>query len=59
VHGRELGEGAKQLRGENTKLRKLVADPRVDEGAVQSLVRKTAAARSPSETRISARDSSP
>ncbi len=37
---------AKQLRDENTKLRKLVADLSLDKEALQSVIRKTVGARS-------------
>ncbi len=37
---------AKQLRDENTKLRKLVADLSLDKEALQSVIQKTAGARS-------------
>ena len=37
---------AKQLRDENTKLRKLVADLSLDKEALQSVIRKTAGAQS-------------
>ena len=38
---------AKRLRDENTKLRKLVADLSLDKEALQSVIQKTAGARSP------------
>ena len=38
---------AKQLRDENTRLRKLVADLSLDNEALQSVIRKTPGARSP------------
>ena len=37
----------KQLRDENSRLRKLVADLNLDKEALQSVIRKTAGARSP------------
>ena len=39
-HGCEPGTGSEQLRDENAKLRKLVADLSLDKEALQSVIRK-------------------